>query len=121
MKKTLEELEQIRKTKRVELIMRRAATDADTVINVSAGDDDSHKIIAAVIDSLAQTPACHVLAWQTAAVNIEGYMPVMVVNTPNKDKVTYVNMTVEKVQRVMKEHIASGNVVSEFTYESAIG
>ncbi len=44
--------------------------------------------------------------------------PVVVVLVPGQEKITYVNMTEEKVARVVSDHIVNGNVVTEFTADA---
>ena len=34
---------------------------------------------------------------------------------PGEEKVTYVNMTPEKVKRVVSEHLVNGQIVRDFT------
>lgn len=43
--------------------------------------------------------------------------PIVEVYEQGKEKVTYVNMTVEKAKRVVDEHLVAGNVVKEFLAE----
>ena len=52
---------------------------------------------------------------QTGCIGICQYEPVVEVFQSGKDKVTYVKMTAEKVEKVLKEHIAGGKVVEEYT------
>ena len=41
--------------------------------------------------------------------------PLVEVFAPGQDKVTYINMTPEKAERVVKEHILGGKIVTEYT------
>lgn len=41
--------------------------------------------------------------------------PIVEIHSKGKDKVTYVNMTEEKIKKVITEHIINGNIVSEYT------
>ena len=36
-----------------------------------------------------------------------------------QDKVTYINMTAEKAERVLKEHVKGGKIVTEYTAANA--
>ena len=56
---------------------------------------------------------------QTGCIGICQYEPVVEVMEPGKEKVTYVKMTPEKVEKVIKEHIKGGKVVQEYTITSA--
>ena len=56
---------------------------------------------------------------QTGCVGICQYEPVVEVYEAGKEKVTYVKMTVEKAEKVLKEHIKGGKVVQEYTITAA--
>ena len=56
-----------------------------------------------------------VIVSQTGCIGICQYEPVVEVMEPGKDKVTYVKMTPEKVEKVLKDHIKGGTVVTEYT------
>ncbi|MEG1745413.1 MAG: (2Fe-2S) ferredoxin domain-containing protein, partial [Ruthenibacterium sp.] len=61
-----------------------------------------------------------VLVTQTGCIGICQYEPVVEVYMSGKDKVTYVNMTAEKVKRVVAEHQMRGIPVTEYTIGAAI-
>ncbi len=52
---------------------------------------------------------------QTGCIGICQYEPVVEVFEDGKDKVTYVKLTPEKAERIVKEHLVGGNVVTEYT------
>lgn len=52
---------------------------------------------------------------QTGCVGICQYEPVFEVYEPDKERVTYIQMTPEKAKRIIEEHIGGGKVVTEFT------
>ncbi len=52
---------------------------------------------------------------QTGCIGICQYEPVVEVFEPGKEKTTYVKMTPEKADRVIKEHLKGGKVVAEYT------
>ena len=56
---------------------------------------------------------------QTGCVGVCQYEPVVEVYEAGKDRVTYVRMTAEKAERVLKEHLAGGNVVEEYLITNA--
>ena len=56
---------------------------------------------------------------QTGCVGVCQYEPVVEVYEAGKDRVTYVRMTAEKAERVLKEHLAGGKVVEEFLITNA--
>ena len=60
-----------------------------------------------------------VVVSQTGCIGICQYEPVVEVMEPGKEKVTYVKMTAEKAERVLKEHIKGGKIVEEYTITKA--
>lgn len=56
---------------------------------------------------------------QTGCIGICQYEPVVEIVEPGKDKVTYVKMTAEMVDRVVSEHLLGGKPVSEYTIGAA--
>lgn len=52
---------------------------------------------------------------QTGCIGICQYEPVVEIFEDGKDKVTYVKMTAEKAEKVIKEHLIGGKVVTEYT------
>lgn len=52
---------------------------------------------------------------QVGCIGICKYEPVMEVFIPEQEKATYVNMTSEKVEKIIDEHVINGNVCTEYT------
>ena len=52
---------------------------------------------------------------QTGCIGICQYEPVVEVFEDGKEKVTYVKLTPEKAERIIKEHLVGGKVVTEYT------
>ena len=57
---------------------------------------------------------------QTGCVGICQYEPVVEVFEPGKEKITYVNMSADKVDRIIKEHFIGGHPVTEYTIGAAV-
>ena len=55
---------------------------------------------------------------QTGCIGICQYEPVVEVYS-GEEKVTYVNMTAEKVAKVIEDHIKNGKIVTEYTIGAA--
>ena len=55
---------------------------------------------------------------QTGCIGICQYEPVVEVYKGGEEKVTYVHMTADKVDRVIEEHIKGGKPVAEFTIKA---
>lgn len=52
---------------------------------------------------------------QTGCIGICQFEPVVEVYEGSKEKVTYVGMTPEKIQKVFEQHIMGGRIVEEYT------
>ena len=52
---------------------------------------------------------------QTGCIGFCRFEPVVEVCAPGQEKVTYVNMTAEKAERIVTGHLAGGDIVHEFT------
>ncbi|MBQ4121604.1 MAG: (2Fe-2S) ferredoxin domain-containing protein [Clostridia bacterium] len=52
---------------------------------------------------------------QTGCIGICQYEPVVEIYEDGKDKTTYVKLTAEKAERIIKEHLIGGKVVAEYT------
>ena len=56
---------------------------------------------------------------QTGCIGICQYEPVVEVEIPGEEKVTYVKMTPEKAVKVVNDHLVNHNVVTEYTIGTA--
>lgn len=59
-----------------------------------------------------------VMVTQTGCVGMCQYEPIVEVYEPGKPKVTYIQMSPERVDRIVQEHLKSGSIVEDFTLES---
>lgn len=116
--KSLEELKAIRDKARAGVDIREN-TDADTKVlvgmatcGIAAG---ARPVLSAFVDEVAKRDLKGVMITQTGCIGICQYEPVVEIVTKDKEKVTYVKMTAEKVLRVVNDHLVNGNVVQEYT------
>ena len=56
---------------------------------------------------------------QTGCIGLCQYEPIVEVMEPGKEKVTYVKMTPEKAQEVLRLHLLGGQVVTKYTLSAA--
>ena len=52
---------------------------------------------------------------QTGCIGICQYEPVVEIHEDGKEKTTYVKVTAEMVEKIIKEHLIGGKVVAEYT------
>jgi NADP-reducing hydrogenase subunit HndB len=120
--KSLAELAAIRDRMKDKVVLREGSNDTRIVVGmatcgIAAG---ARPVLNAFVEGVNKEGITNsVTVSQTGCIGICQYEPVVEVFQPGKEKVTYVKMTVEKVERVMKEHIVGGKVVDEYTIAAA--
>ena len=116
--KSLAELAAIREKMKDKIAMREGGTDTRVVVGmatcgIAAG---ARPILNAFVEGVDKEGLSgQVIVSQTGCIGLCQYEPIIEVYVPGKEKVTYVKMTVEKAEKVLKEHIKSGKVVEEYT------
>lgn len=116
--KSLAELQAIRDKAKAQLNIREENPNAIRVLvgmatcGIAAG---ARPVLNAFVDEIAKRGLTNVTVTQTGCIGICQFEPVVEVEVPGQDKVTYVKMTAEKVVRVVNDHIVNHNVVAEYT------
>ncbi len=72
-------------------------------------------VLTAFSDEVAKRGLLDVSVAQTGCIGICQYEPVVEVYEGDKEKVTYVKMTADKVAKIVADHLVNGNVVEEYT------
>ncbi len=121
--KSLAELAAIREKMKDKVVLREGTSDTRVVVGmatcgIAAG---ARPVLSAFVEGINNEGlASSVTVSQTGCIGICQYEPVVEVFQPGKEKVTYVKMTAEKVEKVIAEHIKGGKVVEEYTYNYAV-
>lgn len=116
--KSLQELAAIRDKMKATVNTREAAHDSIRVVvgmatcGIAAG---ARPVLNAFTEEVSRRELDGVLVTQTGCIGICQYEPVVEVYMPEKEKVTYVKMTADKVSRVVAEHLIGGKPVAEYT------
>lgn len=117
--KSLEELLAIKEKAQAQI----AARDADgqdgirvvvgmATCGIAAG---ARPVLKALTEEIAKRNVKHVSVTQTGCIGMCRYEPIVEVYEPNKEKVTYVQMTAEKAAKIVNEHLVNGKPVIEYT------
>lgn len=120
--KSLAELKAIRDKAQAEINMRRENPNAARVLvgmatcGIAAG---ARPVLNAFVEEIAKRGLKDVTVTQTGCIGICQYEPVVEIEIPGEDKVTYVKMTPEKAVKVVNDHLVNHNVVSEYTIGTA--
>ena len=116
--KSLAELQAIREKTLNRINLRKEEGDVTRVVigmatcGIAAG---ARPVMLAFMDEISKRGLNHVTVSQTGCVGMCRLEPMVDVQVPGQDKVTYVHMTPEKVGRVVAEHIVNGRPVEEYT------
>ena len=120
--KSLAELAEIRERMKDKVVLREGSNDIRIVVGmatcgIAAG---ARPVLNSFVEGVSREGLSDkVTVTQTGCIGICQYEPVVEVFQADKDKVTYVKMTPEKAERVLKEHIKGGKVVEEYTITNA--
>lgn len=116
--KSLAELKAIRDRMQSKIVLRKGTAAKRVVVGmatcgIAAG---ARPVLNAFVEQVNEKDlVANVTVTQTGCVGLCQYEPIVEVYETGKDKVTYVNMTVEKVARVVDEHLKGGKPVAEYT------
>ena len=116
--KTLEELMALRDAAKANMTTREDSTEVTRIVvgmatcGIAAG---ARPIMAKFVDEIAKRGLKNVTVAQTGCIGMCQYEPIAEVLVPGKEKVTYVQLTEEKVARIIVDHIVNGNPVAEYT------
>lgn len=117
--KSLEELKAIREKTRSQINLRKEDGPDNVRIvvgmatcGIAAG---ARPVLAAAVEQVSRRNLEHVSVTQTGCIGVCRLEPIVEVFFPDKEKVTYVKMTAEKMEKVVSEHIVNNRVVTEYT------
>ena len=116
--KSLAELQAIKERTLKAMSARNDSEDATRIVvgmatcGIAAG---ARPVMNAFTEELARRALKGVTVSQTGCIGMCQYEPIVEVFVPGQEKVTYVQMSAEKVAKVVNDHIVNGNVVTEYT------
>ena len=117
--KSLAELQAIRDKARANVNLRKEDPNAAKVLvgmatcGIAAG---ARPVLNAFVEEIAKRGLSDdIVVTQTGCIGICQYEPVVEVEIPGQEKVTYVKMTPEKAVEVVNDHLVNKNVVSKYT------
>ena len=116
--KTLEELMALRDAAKAQMTTRDDSSEVTRVVvgmatcGIAAG---ARPVMNKFVDEVAKRGLRNVTVAQTGCIGMCQYEPIAEVLVPGKEKVTYVQLTEEKVAKIVLEHIVNGKPVAEYT------
>lgn len=121
--KSLEELLAIRDKAKAAMTDREGTGDGIRVVvgmatcGIAAG---ARPVLNAFVDEIAKRNLKNVTVAQTGCIGMCQYEPIVEVFEPGKEKVTYVQVSPEKVAEIVASHIVNGNPVVEYTVGAVV-
>ena len=115
--KSLKELEEIRKRTLAEIDVRKNEHSVRIVVGmatcgIAAG---ARPVLTALLEQIKKRGLKDVSVTQTGCIGVCRLEPIVEVYTPDKEKVTYVNVTPQMAGKIVAEHIVNGSPVTEYT------
>lgn len=116
--KTLEELMALRDAAKAQMTTREDSGEVTRIVvgmatcGIAAG---ARPVMNKFVDEITKRGLKGVTVAQTGCIGMCQYEPIAEVLVPGQEKVTYVQLTEEKVAKIVLEHIVNGNPVAEYT------
>lgn len=121
--KSLEELVAIRDKMQQQMNLNTLEDDQIRVVvglatcGIASG---ARPVLSAFTEIVAEKNIENVLVTQTGCIGLCQYEPIVEITQTGKEKVTYVNMTPEKVEEIVQDHLLGGKVVRKYTISSVM-
>ncbi len=119
--KSLAELQTLRDEMRVKVGVREDDSENIRVVvgmatcGIAAG---ARPVLSAFSEEVAKRKLANITVAQAGCIGVCQYEPVVEIFQPGKEKITYVNMTAEKVAKIVSDHLVNGTPVAEYTIGS---
>ncbi len=116
--KTLAELKAIKDKMKDKVVLREGSGEIRVVVGmatcgIAAG---ARPVLNAFVEGVNKAGLSgKVTVSQTGCIGICEFEPVVEVFEADKEKVTYVKMTADKVEKIIEEHLKGGKAVAEYT------
>ena len=116
--KSLAELAAIREKMQGKVVIREGMSGVRVVVGmatcgIAAG---ARPVLNAFVKGVTENGLSEkVTVTQTGCIGICQYEPVVEIFEEGKEKVTYVKLTAEKAEEIVKEHLVGGKVVDKYT------
>lgn len=120
--KSLAELAAIRDKMKDKVAIREGSNETRIVVGmatcgIAAG---ARPVLAAFVEQVNNAGLSGtVTVSQTGCIGLCRYEPIVEVYRDGEEKVTYVNMTADKVEKIIADHIKGGKVVNEYLLKDA--
>lgn len=122
--KSLAELSALRDKMKKEIDLRNTSDNDDKIrivvgmatCGIAAG---ARPVLNSFVEETAKRGLKNVTVTQTGCIGVCRLEPIVEVQTPNAEKVTYVKVTSEMVSKIIADHIVNNKIVNEYTIGAA--
>lgn len=120
--KSLADLKAIRDKVSKQMELRESSDDQIRVLvgmatcGIAAG---ARPVLEAFLEEVSKRELSNISITQTGCIGVCRLEPIVEIFVPGEEKVTYVNMTPEKVPALVGEHLANRRIVPEYTIGNA--
>lgn len=115
-KMTIEDLKAIQESVKRQKILREGVANARIVVHmgtcgIAAGARD---VMKALLDEVEQRELKDVIVTTSGCAGLCSKEPMATVEIAGKPPVKYVNLSGEKIRRVLREHVLDGRILTDF-------
>ena len=120
-KMSVSDLDRMRHDLQAERLVREGKARAQITVHmgtcgIAAG---ARRIMSALLDAIEKQQVRDVMASTSGCAGLCSREPMATVKLPEQSPVKYVDLTEEKIVRILNEHVLKGNIVTE--YALAVG
>jgi len=114
--KSLDDLKRIREEALKKQSLKATSGKTEVIVGmgtvgIAAGARETLK---AIMDMIEKENLSDIIVRQTGNIGLDSFEPIVQVVVPGADKVTYGRVNPEMAQKIIKDHIIDGNIVSEY-------
>lgn len=120
--KSLEELKALREKMQAQLSVRQDGGETVRVVvgmatcGIAAG---ARPVLNALMEEVSKRGLQNVQVAQTGCIGVCRLEPIVEVQVPGQEKVTYVKMNADKARQIVQEHLINNHIVTEYTIGAA--
>ena len=120
--KSLEELKALRESMQSKMNLRKEDSDTIRVVvgmatcGIAAG---ARPVLNAFVEEVGKRNLKNVQVTQTGCIGVCRLEPIVEVYVPGQEKVTYVKVNPDMVEKIVVEHLVNGNPVEAYTIGAA--
>lgn len=114
--KTLADLKKIREKAQADMKLRNSNVRIKVIVGMGTSGIamGARDVMKAFLDEVATRNLTDILVTQTGEKGFSSMEPVVDIVEEGKKRITYGNMNIEKVKKVVDEHLVNGNPVNEY-------